>query len=204
MRDAYLARMKTCFPTDFDSWDMVNRNHGSLAMTLTDQHAIAAVDVARITGTASMLPGALYLCCRLHPNSILRGVPRWCDGPHEELRLDDAMRCMQGRLFVLQRAITNILELFDPGRRSPLCTQRRCGETLALMRAQHAEGFAPRLVLDALQTREPHIRALQKAQYLCRNCADAVCEADVELCRRLWAKLPELMGVDTPEDWPAE
>lgn len=202
VRDAYLSRMKACFPTDFDTWDAVNRNHGSLAMKFSDQHALAAVATARLTGTESMLPSALYLCCKLHPESILRGTPRWHDGPHEQLRTDDLVRCIQGRQFVLQQAIANILELFDAERRSPLCTHRRCLDTLALMRAQHAEGFAPRLVCDALQTREPHVRALQRAQYLCRSCADAVCEADVELCRQLWAKLPELMGVDPPDDWP--
>ena len=55
-------------------------------MKLTDQHALAAVDIAWLTGTTSMLPGALYLCCKLHPDSILRGTPRWYDGPHEQLR----------------------------------------------------------------------------------------------------------------------
>ena len=196
--------MKTCFPPDFDAGNAVSRNRGSLAMKLTDQNAVAAVDNARLTGMTSMLPGALYLGCRLHPESLLRGTPRWYDGPHEQLRLHDIVRCIQGRLFVLQAAIANILELFDPARRSPLCTHRRCGDTLDLMRAQHTEGFAPRLILDALQTREPHIRALQRTEYLCKSCADVVCEADIVLCRRLWARLPELMSVDTPEDWPEE
>ncbi|KZT67607.1 hypothetical protein DAEQUDRAFT_672986 [Daedalea quercina L-15889] len=84
VRDAYLWRMKSCFPTKFETWDTMRGSCGSTLTGFCTADAITAVNIARLTGTDSMLPTALYSCCLLDPECLLKGTAR-LDGTREYL-----------------------------------------------------------------------------------------------------------------------
>ncbi|OCH84595.1 hypothetical protein OBBRIDRAFT_697657, partial [Obba rivulosa] len=56
--DASLARLKTMFPTQLSIWH-------DMGVDMSVSNAIQAVNLACLTGTTSILPVALYLCCQL-------------------------------------------------------------------------------------------------------------------------------------------
>ncbi|KAH9922084.1 uncharacterized protein B0H18DRAFT_846023, partial [Fomitopsis serialis] len=91
--DAYLSRMKSCFCTDFKTWIAVYKNSGNSSMYFCGTDAIQAVNIARLTGTDSMLPSALFICCQLDPYDLLHGSPR-PDGTLERLRSRDIVHCI--------------------------------------------------------------------------------------------------------------
>ncbi|KZT72350.1 hypothetical protein DAEQUDRAFT_705484 [Daedalea quercina L-15889] len=91
-----LDRMKSCFSDALFQWAEADENGGSHLMTYEETDAIAAVNIARLTNTTTMLPVALYICYQPETEAILNGVTR-DDGTIEQLAPDDIVRCIDAR-----------------------------------------------------------------------------------------------------------
>ncbi|KAH9833970.1 uncharacterized protein C8Q71DRAFT_154717 [Rhodofomes roseus] len=99
IRDSYLSRMKSCFCEDLDDFRKFRSQSGSPSMKLcvTATDAIAAVNIARLTETLSMLPSALFFCCLLKTETLINGHPR-ADGTLDCLSPADVIKCIDARL----------------------------------------------------------------------------------------------------------
>ncbi|KAL1938106.1 hypothetical protein VTO73DRAFT_11935 [Trametes versicolor] len=84
--------LKIWFPSDFDAFDAWRT---SPPEGLKKTHAIAAVNIARLTNTPDILPLALYMCVTLR-GYILNGWRRQ-DGTIEHLDSEDLRRCLNAR-----------------------------------------------------------------------------------------------------------
>lgn len=207
VRDAYLARMKSCFCTDVKTWDVVSRNHGSGVMKYCDEDAIAAVNIAHLTGEESMLPSALFTYCLLNTRFLLDASPR-LDGTEECLSAEETIKCIDARSLLLQNMIGIAVELSDhvlaaSVQRIPHFTDG-CRTVLLSLRDQVLYLPPRSLLRGALSSRENTIRSLQIDGQLCKSCADSFCNAEEGYLRKFWARLPQVLGTSAPVDWPRE
>ena len=88
------------------------RHHESPAMKFSDADAIAVVNIARLIGTDSMLPTAFYLCYQLDPDFIVNCCLR-VESTAGSFSSRDIVRCIKARQTLLQRALVDIVEIFD-------------------------------------------------------------------------------------------
>ncbi|KZT67615.1 hypothetical protein DAEQUDRAFT_758038 [Daedalea quercina L-15889] len=205
LREAYLRRMQSCFGTDLDTWRAVN-GQGSPVMKFCNADAIAAVNIARLTRTDSMLPSALHQCCQLDPEHLVGGIP-CLNGTREYLSPHDMTRCIHGRQRLLQRAIIIILDLFDPSQPSLQCGSDQCQLILETLRSGRIEANLPQILIGEAMDYMIHQRWISDLWMhgnLCKSCGDALCEAVRKECGRLWVELPWLLGLESPTDWPDE
>ncbi|GBE82858.1 hypothetical protein SCP_0412450 [Sparassis crispa] len=201
LRDGALERLKTCFPADFEEWCELDED-GSAYVTMKPEDAIAAVNLAHLTQTDSVLPSALYGCCSLDTHTLLHGMLR-TDGSSEKLSQEDLERCVEGRVKPMWRVKlmeANTRELrwvLKLDQASPACSQKwHC--TVKLRE------------LPAKAHREAHGSFYALTQWnavfqlgVCDKCADMVTAAELEGRRKVWSKLPSLMGV-TVEGWGSD
>ncbi|TFY58866.1 hypothetical protein EVJ58_g6145 [Rhodofomes roseus] len=73
---------------------------------------IAAVNLARLTDTSALLPIAMYLCCQLLTEDLLRGTTH-PDGTSQQLSLDDLRRCVDARVFLTREKDAALERIFD-------------------------------------------------------------------------------------------
>ncbi|KZT67627.1 hypothetical protein DAEQUDRAFT_384018 [Daedalea quercina L-15889] len=214
VREAYLSRLKSCFCTDFDTWNSVSDDHGSKVMSFRDTDAIAAVNIARLTGTDTMLPSALFQCCELDPERLLKGVAR-ADGTCETLSLQDTAKSILGRQTLIMGAISTAFSTLDPDKLPPECSQNHvCRHTIGCLRAEFMNRepssiksflWRPKVLISG----SPEVwasvfRSLQRRCYLCQSCLDVLCNAQQAKNRKRWARLPRLLDLEMPVDWPEE
>ena len=63
--DDALDLMKSCFSSKFSVWSAAREKMGGPLMSFQKTDAIGAVNLSRLTNTASVLPIASYMCCQL-------------------------------------------------------------------------------------------------------------------------------------------
>ncbi|KZT72336.1 hypothetical protein DAEQUDRAFT_772994 [Daedalea quercina L-15889] len=208
VRDDYLARMKSCFGTDPGDWDTVSHDSGSPRMNFNETDAIALVNIARLTGTDTILPLGLYLCCQLDAKYLLNGYRR-PEGSLEWLDSEDLARCIDARQSLLQKSLISVLQVYDPSTIFPSCTHHfgtrgDCRRTIESMRQKRMERSPTSLLQNYLKSDVSMIRSLQKANLLCQNCADMLCRAGQQRYRANWIILPQLLDLEAPAGWPEE
>lgn len=194
LRDDALERMKSRFSDDLDVWSKANVGLGSASMLYDDTDAIAAVSIARLTDTYSMLPSALYMCCQLDTEEILNGVTRE-NGTTERLTQEDVLRCLNARRTFLHDNIVSAYILFTT---KPLhgCTKH---SDCALLRRNLADThvtFDTGGVEDYayLADWDPYLRDKELSgsyHSLCPNCQAAILEQARELRLAAWTSLSE-------------
>ncbi|KAH9833975.1 uncharacterized protein C8Q71DRAFT_770391 [Rhodofomes roseus] len=208
VRDAYLWRMKSCFCTELATWEIVTEGpgYGSPIMKFRLADAIAAVNIARLTGTESMLPSALYLCCRLGTERLLNGCS--CpDGTLESLDPADVIKCIDARHILHQKYINTRFELYNPIRPSLQCLECRTKVEVIRQRIMCPRlttmKFAVDLLLSPFCTRFD-IRQTEGRIYICPECQSVLRMAEESLRKETWTELPQLLGIEVPPGWASE
>ncbi|KAI0640931.1 hypothetical protein C8Q79DRAFT_873204, partial [Trametes meyenii] len=97
--------LKTCFSSTFDSFETVSVALSGVQGTgpyveRSTVHPIAAVNLARLTGTLDILPYAMYMCFLLD-GKLLDGWTRE-DGTVEYLNSQDFRRCLDARAAIVK------------------------------------------------------------------------------------------------------
>lgn len=85
-----IRALRAMYPTDLNSF-MAVENHVNEESFV---HAIGAINIARLTGTPSILPAAFYHCAVLR-EKVIKGLVRE-DGTKEYLSEQDLARCIRG------------------------------------------------------------------------------------------------------------
>lgn len=107
--------MKSCFSDSFEVWDEARKAGGNALMSFSSLDAIAAVNIARLTGATSMLPTALYTCCQLTPEVITNGVPG-PNGKIECLSPEDMLVCLRACTILSHHNIIAAMNIWIPER----------------------------------------------------------------------------------------
>ena len=196
-----LAHLTEYYTNDFDLWCETDR---STCLEPEPIDAIRAINIARLTGTTSILPLA-YLHASRAGAAILRGCTRE-DGYVEGLPLAELMRILDGRAELIRRASTALVRIFRP-EVSDLCgDERRClrhlaGQALRLddvLDDLYEEGFAQSWV-HLVNLKDEDGTSPWK---LCRACLEMVEDRDREERRRFWNDLPGVFGLKV-DGWEA-
>ncbi|TFK88121.1 hypothetical protein K466DRAFT_598906 [Polyporus arcularius HHB13444] len=193
--------LRNHYTTDFDRWT----GHAYWAPpSFSDLHAIGVVNLARLTGEASILPTAL-LACTLLRSDILRGFTR-ADGTQEILGAEDLARCFDAKERVVEVTIAARLRTFHPEvsaqcKSGPRCRVALCSALRMLEQKISSRQAAeePRRVGDPLG---PATSVCSYDQLgLCTACEDMVRVRDLQAHKELWNRLPEIVGVEVA-GWP--
>ncbi len=184
----------------FANWD----EPLTIAHIRTPQY-IGVINLARLTDTPSLLPGAFYICAYVG-GGLLDGCAHE-DGTVEHLSTDDLRRCLDGqRVLALEAAVL-------PGR---ILAGERVASCITAARCQ-ASCQRKLVHVATSRTVNEHRKVLDYWNVMIKNMAAeeeagltsicGVCEE--ELLRRarrerwlIWKKLPEIFGV-TVNGWGA-
>ena len=196
LEDQAIRCLKTLFP---DSWEDFNSNVGRCfgELEVLPVHAIGAVNLARLTGTPSVLPSALYLCCQLG-STIFDGWTRE-DGQTEHLSPEDLRRYVDGRMALIQEVLSILLDVFGVSASEDCKSRRACREGIrktAMAAMRNSQASDP-LILDSWSEVIQH---MARAYGICNTCKALLLSREDKTMKRTWAKLPELMGVEV-DDW---
>lgn len=123
---------QSCFSSSLSVWAVAVERTGSALMTFEATDAIAAVNIARLTNTTSMLPVALYMRCQLGIETILDGITRE-DGTVKRIAHDDVLTCMAAQRILTHRTLISAYRMFAPLSGSG-CTDHVCHLMLQVIR----------------------------------------------------------------------
>ena len=102
-----MAHLKAHYTDSLRDW----LDHGLRAPPgWDDVHALGVVNLARRTGEHTLLPTALWMCCRLGPE-LLTGFT-YSDGEVEHLDAEDLEVCWAARPRLVQATLATFLRIF--------------------------------------------------------------------------------------------
>ncbi|PIL26172.1 hypothetical protein GSI_11927 [Ganoderma sinense ZZ0214-1] len=156
------------------------------------QAAIAAVNIARLTSTLSMLPFALYLVCTLEGRAV-DGYERR-DGSAEHLSAEDLKLCMNARgtlaweLAALTKTVFSSTEYPSLQCMHPdSCVVAE--DTMFCETQESVPGGC-----DVLESYRESVDEWAKAYGMCKGCKRKLLARDREERRKMWIKLPGVFG----------
>ena len=161
-------------------------------------HAIGVVNLARLTNETTLLPTALWMCCRLGPE-LLAGFA-YSDGARETLSADDLALCWAARPRLVQATLSTFLRIFPAP--SPESCERGPDADEGCRR--FAQGFVNKLrnKPGVFTLPDPFIGYISmdgpSGKRLCEGCREAVRTTSLRLYYEVWKELPALVGVEVP------
>ncbi|KAH9842444.1 uncharacterized protein C8Q71DRAFT_203514 [Rhodofomes roseus] len=191
-----ISRLKTCFPALYADACML-RNRRSSYMSFKDEDAVAVVNLARLTQTGIVLPGALFVCALLPNELLLHGVPRG-DGTMERLAPEDIVRCLNGRECLVRAARTRFewLLLEDMYTSDDCSQEEECQPAMERM----AKDIARQGLLSNIDFLNVMLAGQHETNNMCVSCRQMLDDDDNNVCVYIWSNLPEYMGVPV-KDW---
>lgn len=180
------------FPSDFNLYEERRKAH-----TIPHTYGIAAVNIARLTNTPSLLPVAFLECHSLH-EAIFNGHTRE-DGTVEHLSADDLRRCFVAQYALPKRyflAMTTIFGLIpSAGCRDPERCERGLNDSCSfIIRMEIA--FLPDCIVKWAKV----IRlATEVTSHICPECEKDLQARDARERRKFWEDLPKIFGITVEE-----
>lgn len=163
------------------------------------------MNLARLTGTASLLPVALMACCKLGAE-LGDGFARE-DGTRETLAYADVVRCFVGKARLTEACFVAVHRVFRDAVASVCKHPGACKGVLQRLLQQVVENEELMEDIRALHfddAKTGYVDAVDGARTLCARCYEMVGEAgrQDEQRRDIFRRLPEMMGVEV-ENWDA-
>ena len=207
--DDAIRFLEAYFTTNFDVWERLRKGEREVPFTPSENPAADAIDtvnIARMTGTPSLLPLALYQCCQLDPVNLIEGVKRSeADTEVFSLSNADVALCFRAKERLLKvsanvSAISLLLNRCGRPEISETCTGRVYGiSTSGVLRLDQdlttdPLGYDPSMDEEA----EPQYVAIGDVE-LCRICRREMASRVRSAKQRIWSELPsyfDLLGLD--------
>ena len=189
--------LKKYYTANFAGCDM-NHNDESLKFTPVcppPQAAIAAINIARLAQTPSMLPYAMYLAAN-QEGRMMDGYKRR-DGSVEHLSAEDLRQCIDARGALAREMASLVKHVFDPIESAGCKTTNACAETRAVI-FDSVELNVPGDI-SVLQPYTDCIDEWTDLNDLCGPCRRGMLERDVEARRAVWKSLPGIFGLKAEE-----
>ena len=203
-----MHHLKSYFTNDLSVWDVAGAD-GSVSLHITPPDAIAAVNLARLTHTDSVLPTALYLCCQLDQELNL-GVER-ADGSVERLEPRDLELVLRGRTELVRASTRGACTICKPISSAQCVStgstkgQGGCERALREILGMMLDGLQKDPIGDiagfaALDSWEHWIEDVVELWPLCEPCRGMLHARDLDVRKDVWRHLPAYMGV-VVDDW---
>ncbi len=197
---SYLSYLKKYYVDKFDAWwDVTTFDPPGFRPI----HRIGTVNLARLTGTASLLPVALMTCCKLGPE-LGDGFARE-DGTHEALAYDDVVRCFVGKARLTEASFVAVHRVFRDAVAGGCKHPSTCRGVLQRLLQQVVENEELMEDIRSLHfddAKTGYIDVVDSGRTLCAKCYEMVGEGgrQDEQRREIFRRLPEMMGVEV-ENW---
>ncbi|PIL26555.1 hypothetical protein GSI_12313 [Ganoderma sinense ZZ0214-1] len=179
------------FPSDFDRYEELRKGH-SLPRNL---YGIAAINLARLTNTPSLLPVAFLKCHSLR-EAVLDGQKR-ADGTVEHLSPDDLRRCFVAQSALLERNSQAMGSVFQPKPSDTCNDPARCrrglGDSCNLI-VRKGTVFQHDFIINWAKLIE------LAGQSICPECEKELQARNAKERRKVWDDLPKIFGI-TVEGW---
>lgn len=185
LREEAVHQLHARYPRKIGDWDYTCRTDADTAATVVVSYPIeedvAIANVARTHGLPDIHLAALYGCCSLSPDVLVRGGRPAADAeaaspdaaPAERLCEDDLIACLQGKenLLVCARADVR-MGLFAAEERPEACQHPvECGEHTERLLARYRTAEArPRRLYDPLRPDDDEIERHCVEAGLCHEC----------------------------------
>lgn len=193
-----VGHLKKYYTTQLDVW-MTQTLTAPLGFDDVTQ-SIGVVNLARLTGEASLLPVALLCCCTLDAE-IITGFERE-DGTPEQLALDDIGRCFVAKGRLIRESVRIALCVFRPKVSKKCTTAAGCKPALANMLRMLKDRVFNITKVDPFL---PSYNMLTGPDvHVCRHCKAMLEARELRERRAVWARLPEILGIDPIAAWPSE
>lgn len=188
-----LDYLRRYYPSDFDALEQID---GAPAPKFTFTHAIGVVNLARLTGTHSLLPTALALCCSLKAHQLVEGFRR-ADGTHEVLSSSDLALCFQVNRALIREHVALVFHVFTP-ERAPGCTGggKRCLEGMRTLLSEHGERVHS-FTTPLPYAKWDYVKDIHRTS-VCPSCLLLLKKRELDRRRDIWNRLPALCGVGVP------
>lgn len=181
--DGSVARLESCLPAVFASWEKLIRIGGRIRSAdteITRMDAFQAITLFRLCGRTSSLAVALYICST-SPDIDKRDA--------HAITPDDLHCCLRGRI----RISKNIFRFWErTARHFVLCGSSNCKRRLAafsLWVPNHKQDLN-HVILGFPGDLVNHL-----VEHFCDACAERMRASVFAKWSSLWANLPELMGL---------
>ncbi|KAH9932307.1 uncharacterized protein B0H18DRAFT_53085 [Fomitopsis serialis] len=205
VRDDALARIKTLYTDNFQNF--VDQSPGSHPLLSHKwQDAFEAVQLARLTNTKSILPVALYFCCKTQFFNDATAISRLCAGTDTSqadvhMADDDILRCLVARPRLIQARIQVLCSTFakNPG---PRCDRDDCREyhdlTIDTIVICQSSPSYRSLDVDCLTSclDDEEIQSVTDYFHFCDICQKFFKERDLAARQSVWKQLPGYFGLD--------
>ena len=198
-----LGVLKTFLTTQYGSWYDEPRYD---AWGRYGLDPIAAVNLARLTDTPSILPIALYLCCQLRTEDLLRGTTH-PDGTSQQLTLDDLRRCVDARVLLTREKDAAVERIFDLTMSEHCADLGSCKERLEYHMAIYrkrvmdntpgwniAGPWLPYVWLKSCSSERGY-----GEPPLCSHCMALLELQHRDVCAKMWEDLPRYFDLETSE-----
>lgn len=151
--------------------------------------AIATVNLARLTGADHLLPMALAECCELGAD-VVKGFQRE-DGTRDHLAPDDLGRCIKASRDLIEARLHAVEAALNPW---VYACDEDCMPNINTFRDRILSGKIPGLCTTQFWK---SYASLLESEFpdVCDACIKAFSEEELEQQRRIFARLPELVGV---------
>lgn len=195
VKEQALDLLRECYTDNFDKFSKVRARPASESAPHT--YCIAIVNIARLTDTPSLLPLALYACCKLGA-CLLDGWERE-DGCVEHLSTDDLKRCFAARERLCKEGADIICGIFNSQVSKCCSTSVECRAALKKIVMSLMEGKLSQVIdCAALASWVDIIQTRAQLYHTCAACEKELQLREVQARRELWNKLPEIFGISVP------
>ncbi|GJE90384.1 hypothetical protein PsYK624_065150 [Phanerochaete sordida] len=179
LREEAVHQLNARYPRKIADWDYTCRTDSDTAATVVVSYPIeedvVIANAARTMGLPDIHLAALYGCCSLSPEVLVRGRAAGDDAgaPAERLCEDDLVACLQGKenLLVVARADVR-MKLFAAEEHPEGCrTAEACAGRTEKLLAQYCTAEArPRRLYDPLRPDDEEIERHCAEAGLCHEC----------------------------------
>ncbi|TFK85589.1 hypothetical protein K466DRAFT_601034 [Polyporus arcularius HHB13444] len=187
-----LAFLKSHYTDSYDTWTS-QTSYVPEGWNLLE--SIGVLNLARLTGESSILPTALLVCTQMGP-AVVRGFRRE-DGTLETLPLDDLALYFEAKTEIRKATLKAMLHTLAPVVAATCKAPATCQNVLR----EAVLGLCA--YVDNLIDDDPFGNSFE--QYVkggklavCGACLVAVQEREDSELRKMWSRLPEIMGVTVP------
>ncbi|RDX46016.1 hypothetical protein OH76DRAFT_1407363 [Lentinus brumalis] len=165
-----------------------------------EKHTIGVVNLARLTGTDSILSTALMHASLLDPALIAEGFQRE-DGSREMLSMDDIGRVSCGKQDHIKGTIWSLHRLFARGVSEGCVHPTRCENIMQKLQDRVMSDDIDQTLgeYDWWGSVEPIISREDKERELCWSCYNSIINTWEDLVKTLFDRLPSQLGLQVEE-----
>ena len=193
--DAAVHRLKEVFTQSFDVW-VKNDGFNKSTLQIERHNAIEALNLFRILGRPEMAVSAMYVCCLLDPEVMVKGSSR-ADGTPETLHLDDIVLCVEMRRRLDELNVAFWLKLTEPIAGCNQTPARACADTIV-------NGLSRKMrVTPGIYMRGGSLSETLRKLWgwdMCMVCKDPLVARILRLQRDVWVELPNAIDLIL-SDW---